>query len=64
MVESPSTQPEEEIHDLGRPVLGRRVINHVRLLERLGYIMSKPVLGVAACAVWFLVGGGRGLSDI
>ena len=50
MVESPSTQPEEEMHDLGRPVLGRRVINHVRLLERLGYIISEPVLGVAARA--------------
>jgi len=50
------------MHDLGRPVLGRWVINHVRLLERLGYIVSEPVLGVAARAVWFLVCAERGLS--
>jgi hypothetical protein len=51
MVKSLSTQPEEEIHGLGHPVLGRRVINHGRLLERRGYIMYEPVPGVAARAV-------------
>ena len=63
-VNSAREQPEEEMHDLGRPDLGRRIINHVRFLEKLGYIMSEPVLGVAARAVWFLVYDKRRFSDI